>query len=212
MFVHTPIPAGKKEITSPWGFPNVLKSWSWPGHEGEKFQVLVYTRSQSVKLELNGKVIGEQPVNDMKSITATFEVPYEPGTLIARCFDNGKETAAETLKTVGEPKAIRLTADRNTIKADRNDLSYISTEIIDAEGNVIPYANIMVNYEISGNAEIAGVGNGNPNDMSSFQLPGKKTFQGKCLAIVRPNGPKGKIILRAKAAGLQESSLEITTE
>jgi beta-galactosidase len=55
MFVHKPIPAGKKELVSPWGFPDELKSWNWQGHEGEKIQVHVYTRSKSVRLELNGR-------------------------------------------------------------------------------------------------------------------------------------------------------------
>ena len=180
MFVHRPIPPGKMEIVSPWGFPDELKSWSWEGHEGEKMQVHVYTRSPLVKLELNGKVIGEQAVDDTKSITATFEVPYEPGTLTARCFDNGIETASETIKTVGKPAIIRLTADRSAIKANRNDLSYVMVEILDAEGNLVPYADdVIVNFEISGNGEIAGVGSGNPMDMSSFQQPRQKDLAGK---------------------------------
>jgi beta-galactosidase len=213
MFVHRPIPAGRKELTSMWGFPDELQSWSWTGHEGEKLQVNVYTRSHLVKLELNGKIIGEQDVDENKSITATFEVPYEAGTLIARCFDNGKETACQTLRTVGAPASIRLTADRAKIRADRNDLSYVMAEIIDAEGNVIPYADdVIVNFEISGNGKIAATGNGNPTDLSSFQQPHKKSYQGKCLAIIRPEVTPGKIVIKAKSEGLKEYSLEIVTE
>jgi beta-galactosidase len=213
MFVHRPVPAGKKEIVSPWGFPDELKSWSWEGHQGEKMQVHVYTRSKLVKLELNGKPVGEQAVDDSKSITASFEVPYEPGTLIARCFDNGVETDSETIRTVGNPASIRLTADRSTIRADRNDLSYVMVEIVDADGKVVPYAdNVLVNFEISGNGEIAGVGSGSPSDMSSFQKPYKKSWQGRCLAIVRPKGEAGKIILTASAEGLKEAFTEISTK
>jgi beta-galactosidase len=213
MLVHRPIPPGKKEIVSPWGFPDELKSWSWEGHEGKKMQVHVYTRSKLVKLELNGKPVGEQAVDDSKSITATFEVPYEPGTLVARCFDNGAETASETIKTVGKPAMIRLSADRPVIKTDRNDLSYVMAEILDSEGNLVPYADdIPVNFEISGNGEIAGVGSGSPTDMSSFQQPHKKSWQGRCLAIIRPNGEAGKIILKASAEGLKESVTEIVTQ
>jgi beta-galactosidase len=213
MFVHRPIPAGKKELTSMWGFPDELKSWSWTGHEGEKMQVHVYTRSQLVKLELNGKIVGEQNIDENKSITASFEVPYEAGTLTARCFDNGRETSSQSIKTVGKPAAIRMIADRTKIKANKNDLSYIMTEIIDADGNVIPYADdIIVNFEISGNGEIAGVGNGNPVDLSSFQQPGKKTFQGKCLVIIHPKVTPGKIIIKARSEGLKECSLEIEAE
>jgi len=213
MFVHMPIPEGKREITSPWGFPDELKSWSWEGHKGEKMQVHVYTRSKLVKLELNGKLVGEQAVDDRKSITATFEVPYEPGTLTARAFDNGIETASESISTVGKPAAIKLTTDRSTIRADRNDLSYVMAEIVDADGKEVPYAdNVLVNFEISGNGEIAGVGSGSPTDMSSFQKPVKKSWQGRCLAIVRPKGEAGKIVLTARAEGLKEAVAEIVTQ
>jgi beta-galactosidase len=213
MLVHRPIPAGMKEIVSPWGWPDELKSWSWPGHEKEKLQVHVYTRSKLVKLELNDKVIGEQAVDGENSITATFEVPYEAGILIARCYDNGKEVASQTLKTVGAPAAIRLTADRSVIRASRNDLAYIKTEVVDADGNVIPYADDMkVKFEISGQGKLAGVGNGSPTDLASFQQPEKKTFQGVCMAIVCPDTTPGKINIKAFAEGLKACNLEVTVK
>jgi beta-galactosidase len=213
MFVHRPIPEGKREVTSRWGFPDELKSWNWAGNEGKKFQVHVYTRSQQVKLELNGKIVGEQNVEQGKSIIATFEVPYEPGTLVAHCYDDGRETASQTLATTGKPAAIRLVADRTRISADRNDLSYVRAEIIDSKGNIVPDADdIMVNFEVTGNGKVAGVGSGNPRDMSSFQQPKKKAFQGICLAIIRPETTPGKISVRATAEGLKEASLVITSK
>lgn len=212
MFVHRPIPEGKREAVSNWGFPDELKSWNWEGFEGKKFQVHVYTRSQVVKLELNGKTVGEQKVDLGKSITATFEVPYEAGTLVARCFDDGKETASQTLKTTGKPAAIRLVADRKKINADHNDLSYIMIEIVDADGNIVPDAdNTVVNFEVSGNGKLAGVGSGDPRDMSSFQQPRKKTYQGICLAIIQPETTPGKIKVKATAEGLKGASVVIKT-
>jgi len=213
MFVHKPVPQGKTEIVSPWGFPDELKSWNWAGHEGEKFLVHVYTRSQKVRLELNGRIVGEQDLDQDQSITAAFNVPYEAGSLIARCYDNGMETASQIIETTGKTLAIRLIADRARIKADRNDLSFVSAEIIDSKGNVVPSANdIMVTFKVSGKGEIAGVGSGNPRDLSSFQQPGKKAFQGRCLAIVRPKTTPGKIYLRATAEGLKEALLTISAD
>jgi len=213
IFVHRQIPEGKKEVTSRWGFPDELKSWNWPGNEGKKFQVHVYTRSQQVKLELNGKIVGEQTVDLGKSITATFEVPYEPGTLIAHCYDNGKETAKQALKTTGKPASVRLVADRTKIRADHNDLSYVRAEIIDSKGNIVPDADdIIVNFEVTGNGWVAGVGSGNPRDMSSFQQPKKKAYQGICLAIIRPETTPGKISVRATAEGLKQASIVITAK
>lgn len=213
MFVHRPVQAGKREVTSNWGFPDELKSWNWSGHEGEKLQVHVYTRSQQVRLKLNGKIVGEKNVDPGKSITAAFEVPYEAGTLIAYCYDNAKETASQTLKTTGKPTAIRLTADRTKIKANCNDLSYIRAEIIDSEGNIVPDADdIIVSFEVTGKGGLAGVGSGNPLDMSSFQQPKKKTWQGICLVIARPGTKTGKIKVRATAEGLKRASITISAK
>jgi len=213
IFVHRPVPNGKKEVIGNWGFPDELKSWSWSGYEGENMQVHVYTRCDLVKLELNGKIIGEQSIDKDKSITAAFDVPYEAGILTAHCYENGVETASETLKTVGAPSSIRLTADRSVIKADRNDLAYIITEIVDADGNVIPWADdVTVHYEISGSGKLAGVGNGNPGDMASFQQPRRKTYQGKCLVIIRPEVTPGKITIKATSEGIKECSLELAAK
>ena len=211
MLVHRPLPDDKKEARSPWGFPDELKSWTWPGEEGKQLKVNVYTRSKVVKLELNGKTVAEQTVPD-GSITASFDVEYQPGTLIAKGFDNGKETGSSVLNTTGKPVAIRLVADRNKIKADPNALSFVSTEIIDEKGNVIPHDNTtQITYVLTGEGTLAGVANGNPADLSSFQQNHKKVYQGKGLAIVRPTGRTGKIVLKAQAKGLKEAQTVITT-
>jgi beta-galactosidase len=202
-----------KEFVSPWGWPDELKSWSWPGQEGKTMQVHVYTRSKLVKLELNGKVIGEQAVDGEKSITATFEVPYAPGTLVARCYDGDKEIASQTLKTVGDPAAIRLTADRATIKADPNDLAYVMAEVVDADGNVIPWADsTTISFQISGAGTLAGVANGNPKDMASFKQPVRKTYMGACLLIARTGREKGTITIIATAEGLKDGKTEVVVQ
>jgi len=212
MFSRIPVADNMFEFSTLWGWPNENKSWTWPGREGQKIKVAVYSRCQLVKLYLDGKQIAEQKVPD-KSITVTFDVVYQPGVLVAKGYTDGKEVCSTTLKTTGKPAAIRLKADRNVIKADRNDLSYVSVEILDAEGNIVTNNNdTEINYTISGNGEIAGVGNGNTTDLSSFQQPKKKVFHGKGLAIIRPKGKPGKIILTANAKDLTDGAIEIVTQ
>lgn len=212
LFVHRPIPKDMKEHLGLWGFPDQLKSWTWNGHENDTLQIQVYTRSEKVKLELNGKIIAEQNLAD-NSITATFNVPYKAGKLTARCFNGDKEVATETLTTAGKPYAIRLKAERQIVKANPNDLAYIGVEIIDEAGNLVPNIDDkLIQYEISGNGSFAGVGNGNPRDMSSFQKPEKKVFQGKGLLIVKPNTKTGTIKIVAKATGLKEAQIIINTQ
>jgi len=171
--------------------------------------VNIYTRSKLVKLELNGKVIAEQTVPE-GSITATFEIEYQSGTLVAKGFDGGKETCSTTLKTTGNPVGIRLVADKSTIKADLNDLSYVSVEIVDSKGNVVPWVDDMeVTYQLTGDATIAGVGNGSASDMSSFQQNHKKVYQGRGLVIVRPKSNGGTVSLKASATGLKDGLVQI---
>ncbi|PWK21616.1 beta-galactosidase [Arcicella aurantiaca] len=211
MMVHRPIPAGYKEQTGFYGFPDEMKSWTWTGHENDSLQVRVFTRSSSVKLELNGKIMAEKTL-EKGSITATFSVPYTAGKLVARCFEGDKEVASETLTTTGKPVAIRLKADRATIKANKNDLAFISVEMVDEAGNVVPNVDdVLVKFKIEGNGKIIGVGNGNPRDMSSFQQPEKKVFQGKGLVIVQPNEQAGEMTIKAVADGLKSTRLKIKT-
>jgi beta-galactosidase len=200
-----------KEVPAAWGFPDELKSWTWPGQEGKKINVSVYTRSKKVILELNGELVAEQTVPDT-SISATFEIKYQPGTLVAKTFDDERLTGADTLKTTRKPVAIRLIADRKTINASPDDLSYISAEIIDEDGNVVPNVDNEITYAITGNATLAAVGNGNYEDATSFQQHIKKVFHGKGLAIIRPTGSKGTAILKATAVGLKGGLIEIVVK
>ena len=209
LLVHRPIPEGQKEAIATWGMPDEIKSWTWPGQEGKKMQVDVYTRSKTVKLELNGKVIAGQTVPE-GSITATFEVEYQPGTLVAKSYNNGKETGLSVLSTTGKPTAIRLIADRKIIKSNQNDLSFISVQIVDSKGNVVPSVDdTEINFKLSGNATIAAVGNGNPSDMSSFQQPHKKVYQGRAQVILKSSSKRGLATLTASAPGLKENTIQI---
>ncbi len=211
MAVHTPMPDGVHENVSGWGWPNETRSWNWPGQEGKPLQVAVYSRCGSVRLELNGKVIGEKPVSAATKLTAKFDVPYEPGELRAIGLINGKAVAKTALKTAGEPKEIRLTADRYAIRADRNDLSYVTVEVVDRNGNRVPNAVVPVRFTISGAGELAAAGSSAPNDASSFHVPLRKTYEGRCIAILRPTGSTGKIQLKAEADGLKPAKIVIRT-
>lgn len=212
--VHSPIPADKREMVSDWGWPDEMPSWNWDGNEGRLMDVRVYSSYPTIRLELNGRIIAEQAIREESKYIASFKVPYEPGTLRAVALKNGIEVASKELKTTGAPAKIKLTADRWTIKADRNDLSYVKVEIIDAQGNKIPDASIPVTFTVSGVGEIAGSGNACPYDMDSFNNPVCKTYHGQALVILRPKKEirTGKIILKAVANGIASNEINIIVD
>ena len=212
ILVHTPIPAGMKEITSDWGWPDELPSWSWQGNEGKMMDVRVFSNYPVIRLELNGKIIAEKAIQAEDKLIAKFTIPYTPGILKAIAMKDGKEVAYKQLITAGVPAKIKLTADRNKIRADRNDLSYVKIEITDARGYVIPDATIPVTLTVTGDGEIAGSGNACPNDMESFNNSVCRTYRGKALAILRPlrNKKSGSIVLQVEAKGLPKETLTVT--
>jgi beta-galactosidase len=210
MFVHRPIPPGRRESVAGWGWPDELASWTWPGSEGDTMQVAVYSQCDTVRLELNGKEIATKQINGGR-LTARFEVPYAAGELKAVGLKKGKIVATKTLRTVGPAKKIRLTVDRATIRADRNDLAYVTVEITDAAGNVLPDASNLVHFKLTGPGELAAVGSGAPNVMESFRQPQHTAWHGRALAILRPLGSTGKIALTAEADGLKAATIVIKT-
>ena len=214
MVVHSPVPEEIREMVSPWGWPDESPSWNWDGNEGKPLNVRVFSSYPSIRLVLNGKIIGEQTACDSCKLIFNFMVPYEPGVLKAVALENGIEVASKELRTTGPPSRIKLTADRTAIQADRNDLSYVKLEITDALGNPIPDATIPVRLFVSGAGEIAGSGNACPFDMESFNNPVCKTYKGQALAILRPlkDMQTGIITLAAEADGLTSGKIIIDVQ
>jgi beta-galactosidase len=211
-FVHEPLPPGETEVLSWWAWPKESASWNWSGHEGAPLQVSVYSRCERVRLLLNGKPLGEQPVSEATQLAARFEVPYEPGELLTQGLVGDKVVAQTRLETTGPPVGIRLSADRSPIGADRNDLAYVTVEIIDAAGRRTPHTEATIRFTVSGVGELAAQGSGAPNAPASYRAPQRRTFQGRCLAILRPTGGAGEIVLRAEAEGLQSAQLSVRAD
>ncbi len=76
----------------------------------------------------------------------------------------------------------------------------------------MPYADNLVNFEISGEGKILGVDNGSQTSLESFKANHRKAFNGLCLVVVKSEKSAGKILLKASSNGLQSSSIEIQTK
>lgn len=207
MAVQRPIPEGREQLVSAWGWPDQLKSWTWPGFEGKALAVHVYSQGDQVRLLLNGREIGAKSVSAATRFKAEFNVPYAPGELKAVALSQGAPIAETILKTAGRPARLRLKADRPSIRNDRNDLAYVTLEVLDRAGNVVPDATVPVSFDMSGVGELSATGTANPKDVRSFRQANPVTYHGKCLAIVRPAGHAGRVVLLARSPGLRPARL-----
>ncbi|BDI29256.1 beta-galactosidase [Capsulimonas corticalis] len=211
MAVHRPLPDGKTENISGWGWTDEARSWTWPGQEGKAMRVNVYTTCPQVRLTLNGRTIDAQPEKGGDGYTLTYSVPYAAGVLRAVGLQDGQEVASVLLSTAGRPKRLRLTADRSKIHADRNDLSYVTVEVLDSHGVLVPNAAPTIRFTTQGQGEVAATGNADPTDLTSLQRPEHKPYEGRCLAILRPKGNAGTVTLRAESDGLEPATLTVKT-
>lgn len=198
ILVHEPMPEGMVETMGLWGWPREEARWWWPGHEGEGFQVRVFTKAPQVRLEVNGECVGVQKTDEQ--YVALFEsVEYHPGKLVAISLDEeGKELESRVLRTPGKPAAVRLLRERYNID---NELVYLKAEVIDDEGIVVPDA-FPLTFDIQG-ASFVSAGNGGPSDMDSFRSRTPKTWNGAALLIVRPDAPDARVAVTASSEGLR---------
>ena len=207
--VRLPEPEGKKIVAVAWAVYPTLPSWTWPTQEGKELQVEVYSGVEKVRLYLNDKLIGEKATGRSEEFKALFTVPYAPGTLKAVGMRGDRAVAESVLTTAGNPARLRLTADRTTLQAGGQDLSFVTVEAIDAEGRFQPNADQEVQFAITGPGAIAAVGNADGKDESPYQGDRRKLFQGRALVVVRTQGQSGAIQLTAKTAGLAGNVLRL---
>jgi len=209
MTVLEPAPDGKPFKMGQWALPPSLASWTWPGHEGNDLKVEVYSSYDKVRLYLNDKLLDEKATSRDVRFRATFTVPYAPGTLKAVAIQGDKEVANFTLTTASEPANIRLTPDRPEIKADGQDLSFVTVEILDKQGRLQPNAENMINFSVSGPASIVGLDNGDLNNDDPYQGNQRKAFHGRALVVLRATRTPGDIILTARSDGLPDTTVTI---
>ena len=209
MAVREPNPTPKEIKETMWSVWPTWESWTWPGHEGKDIQVEVYSKYPKVRLYLNKKLIGEQATTENHQFKATFTLPYAPGLLQAVGVADNKEIETRALKTAGNAANIKLKADRTTLSANRQDLSYVTIEITDAAGNLQPNAENLLQFRIDGTGVIAGLDNANLKDTAQYVGTKRTAWHGRALVVIKSTQQAGDIKLTVHSPGLTDASLII---
>jgi beta-galactosidase len=192
---------------------NISPHWNWQGEEGKIINVWVNSNADSVKLLLNGKDLGTQAMPRYGHLE--WNVAYEPGTLEAIAYKDGRTFSAKEV-TTGIPYKIILSPDRKTITADGEDATVVNVSVTDDKGNEVPTADNLIEFSISGQGKIIGVGNGDPSSHEPDQYANQKDyhrhlFNGKCQVILESSKQAGSIALKAFSPGLPPTTCVIKT-
>jgi beta-galactosidase len=197
---------------------HILPHWNWEGKEGEKMPVFVYTNGDSAEVFLNGVSQGfRKKVPNSKNSVERYrlmwnEVLYQPGELKAVAYKDGLVLGEKIMRTAGKPHTLKLTPDRLILNSKGKDLSYVLLEAFDRNGNPCPLADNQILFEVSGQGNIAGVGNGNPQSFEPFKSDRVKLFYGKAMLILEASQTPGEIQITAKPEGMPVAKTRITVE
>jgi beta-galactosidase len=206
-----PAADGRHMKVADWGIVPSRASWTWPGYEGKPLQVQIYSRYDAVRLYLNDVLIGEKLTAQAQEFKAVFDVPYAPGILKTIGIRNGQDVESNLLRATGPITGLRLTADRTQITADGQDLSFVTVESVDRNGNFEPNGDQSVTFSIDGPATIAGVGSGDFGGVQPYQGNQRKLYQGRAQCVIRATHTAGTVTLKASATGIADSRMQIMT-
>jgi beta-galactosidase len=193
---------------------HLFPHWNFEGREGDMIPVWVYSNMDEVELFVNGQSAGSKKVPPLGHVQ--WSVKYEPGSIEARGSKGGQVVLTEKRETTGPAVAIRLTADRNAIDADGEDVAILKVEALDKEGRAVPTANNLIGFKVSGQGALIGVGNGDPNCQESDKEPKRSLFNGLAQVIIQSTHRPGEIHIEAVKEGwdgpeLTGAKLTVTT-
>ena len=194
---------------------HLLPHWTW-GKErrGQVTPVYCYTDYPTAELFVNGKSQGKR-TKDVTSRLDRYrlrwnEVRYEPGELRVVVYDkDGRQAGEQTLRTAGKPARLQLDAwtqqsegspltaqSSPLLKADGDDLAFVTVSLVDKQGTLIPDAADQLTFEVTGAGRFQAACNGDATSLESFTQPTMKLFNGQLVVILRSAKRTGNITLR----------------
>ncbi|WP_421938998.1 glycoside hydrolase family 2 TIM barrel-domain containing protein [Pedobacter sp.] len=170
-------------------------------------KVAVYSNCDDVELFLNGKSLGSKP-KPADDSPRLWDVTFEKGSIKAVGKNKGKEVATEELKTAGQPTKILLTTDKNKMNNSWDDVVFVKATILDANGNICPNADNLIQFSISGAGVIDAIDNGNVISHEMYKADKRHAYRGVCLANIKGN-KIGSIEVKASAEGLSSGTIKL---
>lgn len=190
--------------------PDAWDSWNY--RPDEPVRVMCYTNAPQARLLLNGKEVGALKPNDDQTGIISWDIPFREGTLRAEgCDTDGRVLSAYEIVSSGRPYALRATADRHVLRADRG-VAHIQVEVVDEKGTVVKLSDNDISCHIEGPARLLGLENGNNTDMSDYTARHRRVFHGNLLAYLQGTGEKGEIVVRFTSPLLQDCVVRLKAE
>ena len=191
---------------------HLLPHWTWPDRKGKETPVYCYTDYPTAELFVNGKSQGRITKNDTTRLDRFRlrwrNVIYQPGELKVLVYDeNGNKAGQQIVRTAGKPKRLLLEPERKTIKADGNDLAYVTVSLVDKNGTLCPNAANRLEFSVTGAGTYKAACNGDATSLEPFTEPQMSLFHGQLVVVCQAGKKPGVMTLTVKdpATGLKST-------
>ncbi len=178
---------------------HILPHWTWPGREGQVTPVHVYSSGDEAELFVNGKSYGRIKKDGYRFVWD--QVVYQPGTVDVIVYKNGQLWARDRVCTAGKASMLLASVDYAG-----EDLSFVTVDVADREGNLVPDADHLLTFSVKGPAQLVATDAGDPTSHVPFYSPSLPAFHGKASVIVRRTG-EGPISVVCSAKGLKKAAI-----
>ncbi len=187
---------------------HLFPHWNWEGKEGQVINLQAYTNCKKAELFLNGVSQGICAYDPVHGERLHWAVPYEPGELLVKAYDDAEEVCAvDCVRTAGKPARIKAVSEVEKLSDD--ELAYIMVRVEDEKGTLVPVGSSAISFQVESGLEIVGVDNGDPTYLGRLKADCIPTLAGMCLCVVKSVGEKGSYRVFAECDGLLPGSVEI---
>ena len=191
-------------------FVHLLPYWDW--NEGQLIDVKAYTNADSVELFFNGSSLGLQKINH-KNGAAPFgqwQLEYHKGEIRAVAYDDAGKVIAEDIKrSFEDPEKIVLIPE----ECNNVAIHFIQIMLTDKNGTLVENARNYITVNVSGDAELVGMDNGDSTDYDEYKPADGKThtrklFANRLIAIVRSKSVDSTFTVTAASKALHNVTIE----
>jgi beta-galactosidase len=203
------VPAGDEKIGL-WSHKKAAPVWN--GREGEIVRVVCFTNCARAELFLNGQSLGVRHRPHGEGSALFWDIPYQPGTLTAKGYNDGSEAASFSLRTSGEPHRLLARTDAAVLKSDGRDLAHVEVIIVDKEGTPVYDADHEITWTIKGPGRLLGLESGDPNSHEDYRANRRRAHHGRLLGYIQSTRQKGSVLVRLRAPDLEEVFVSLRTE
>jgi beta-galactosidase/beta-glucuronidase len=184
-----------------------IPSWNW--QTGDSMLIRAYTNTKEAELFINGRSVGKQVRADTGRREITWQLPYEPGELLAKGYTNGNEATMDKMRTSSAVTSMEAVTDRKAFRSGTKELAHIEIDLKDKDGSTVYNGDNEITVMIEGPARLLGLESGDLNSHEDYKSNKRKAYRGRMIAYVQSTGKAGNVTVTLTSPGLKDHSITI---